>query len=291
MLKQLIISFICAVFLSTCAQNKKKKLHVEDYKYKSATKKTYFADYNFRGNFEIVFNGISLTKNKETGVISGLEYLNPFISKSGEQNITLIVKPINKDSQIPIADVKDYFIDIVYTNNGEPAPLNNVKRCSFPPVNKPVDSLVYNWTFNSEVPYSFDGFEYSEDLTKQNQHNLLNEVVDFYKNVATIINNGNSNEYLKIFKKSREREMISMYYDEKKQNEYLTSLENRVMSSKGLIQPLENYKMFIHPNKKLVELIINGEDSALFSKDDKGKRKFYGLLLHKSSKTGKLEVY
>lgn len=291
MTKQLFIGLLCTFFLTACAQNKNEKSQLEKNKYTSHMKKTYYANYDFSGEFEIIFNGVLMKKNIKPGVIYGLEYLNPFISKSGEQNITLIVKPINKDSQIPIADVKDYFIDIVYTNNGEPAPLNNVKKCSFPPINKPVDSLVYNWTFNSEVPYSFDGFEYSEDLTKQNQQNLLNEVVDFYKNVATIINNGNSNEYLKIFKKSREREMISMYYDEKKQKEYLTSLENRVMSSKGLIQPLENYKMFIHPNKKLVELIINGEDSALFSKDDKGKRKFYGLLLHKSSKTGKLEVY
>lgn len=279
------------MFLSACAQNKTETLQLEKYKYKSDMKKTYYANYDFGGDFEIIFNGVQLKKNTKAGVSYGIEYLNPYISKSGEQSVTLIVKPLNKNFKIPVADLKDYFIDIIYTNNGEPAPLNNVKRCSFPPTNKPMDSLVYTWKFNADVPYSINGFENSKDLTKEDQKILLRDVIDFYKKVSKIINDGDSKEYLNIYQESREREMISMYYDDEKQKEYLSSIADRVQSSKGFIQPLENYRMFIHPNKKLVELIINDEDSALFSKDNKGKKKFYGLQLHRSLKTGKLEVY
>lgn len=252
-------------------------------------KKTYYADFNFKGDFEIIFNGLSLKRNKSMGVSNGLEYLNPFIEKSGKQSISLILKSLS--GKISPDEVKNYYIDIVYTDNGEPAPVHKVMRCSFPAINRPTDSLVYTWTFEADVPYSINGFENSKDLTKEDQKILLRDVIDFYKKVSTIINDGDSKEYLNIYQESREREMISMYYHEEKQKEYLSSIADRVQSSKGFIQPLENYRMFIHPNKKLVELIINDEDSALFSKGNKGKKKFYGLQLHRSLKTGKLEVY
>lgn len=269
----------------------KQEDQVNHYKYTDTMKHTYFANYDFRGNFDIILNGISIRRNRKDGVISGIEYLNPFISKKGIQNITLIVKPLKAGAKITPQDVKDYFIDIIYTENGEPAPVNKVKRCSFPAIDHPVDSLIHTWTFDADVSYALEGLENSQDFTKEDPSKLLNEILAYYKHVHDIINQGNSAEYLQLYKKSREREMISMYYDAAKQKEYLQSVAQRVTSSKGEMQPLTGYKLFIHPNGKLVGLVTDDGSTPLFAKDKEEQVKTYGLELHRVKGSNKLEIY
>lgn len=259
--------------------------------YKSTAKHTYLANYDLRGDFDIILNGISIRSNRKDGVISGNEYLNPFISKKGIQSITLIVKSLNKHTKITPREVKDYFIDIIYTENGEPAPVNQVKRCSFPAIDHPVDSLIHTWTFDADVSYTLEGLDNSQDFTKEDPAKLLSEVLACYKNVHQVIDQGNSAEYLQLYKKSREREMISMYYDAAKQKEYLRSIAQRVVSSKGEMQPLKSYKLFIHPNGKLVSLITDDGLAPLFAKDKENNLKTYGLELHRVKENNKLEIY
>lgn len=253
-------------------------------------KKTYFADYNFRGNFEIIFNDISLTKSNGDGVVSGIEYLNPYIFKSGEQTVTLIVKPLNKDYKIPVKDIKDYFIDIIYTDNGEASPIHNVKRCSFPPTNKPVDSLVYTWTFDADVPFEINQLSNAKNLTKEDPNELLQDVIQKYKSIHSIINDGKIDQYMDLYNQSLRREMISMYYDELKQKKYLNQTREFILGGKNHMLPLQNFKLYIHPNGKIVELEDPKGKPALVSEDDKD-RSTYGLQLYRSLKTGNLEVY
>lgn len=283
--------FIILTLFFSCSNKDKSNNTLKYNNYKNTMKKTYFADFNFSGDFEIIFNGISIKRNKESGVSNGLEYLNPYISKSGKQNISLIIKPLNPNQKIQISDVKNYYIDIIYTDNGEPSPIHNVKRCSFPAIRKPADSLVYNWTFDADVPFEINTLTNAKDLTKENQNQLLKDVIAEYQKVHKLINEGSINEYMKIYKNSREREMTSMYYDESKQKEYLGGLEKRALSSKGFMQPLNDYKILIHPNTQLVSLVDSQGKTPLYSLDDNGKKKTYGLQLYRSSKTGNLEVY
>lgn len=260
-----------------------------NYNYKQGfMKKTYFADYNFRGDFEIIFNGISLKKNKETGVISGLEYLNPYISKSGKQTITLNVKPLS--GKIMPADVKDYYIDVVYTDNGEPSPINKVMRCSFPPIEKSVDSLAYTWEFDADVPFEINILNDAKSLTDEKPENLLKDVLERYEEVHNYINNGNVNELMNLYKKSREREMISMYYDDAKKKEYNNQIQEHIIGGKSHMQPIKNYKLNISPNGKIVELENENGNSVLVADDGEDISR-YGLQLYRSIKTGKLEVY
>lgn len=288
-MKERVATLICILFFfNGCAQAQQEKRVIDN---KQQVKRTYFANYDFSGYFNIIFNGVSMARNRKDGVISGIEYLNPYISKQGAQNIVLIVKPLNPNSKILPKDVKDYFIDIVYTENGAAAPVKNVKRCSFPAIDKPVDSLVYTWTFDADVAYELEGFTNSLSLTKEDPAKLLSEVFEYYQNVHKVINQGNYKDYLQLYKKSREREMVSVYMDEAKQKDYLESLEKRILSSKGYMQPLTDYKLFIHPNGKLVGLITSNGVTPLYSKDQEGKIKRYGLELHRVKGSNKLEVY
>lgn len=285
------IQLVCLLLISCSCVQAKQEYQINQYEYTDTMKHTYFANYDFRGNFDIILNGISIRRNRKNGVIGGVEYLNPFISKNGIQNITLIVKPLNHNTKITPQEVKDYFIDITYTENRAPAPVNKVKRCSFPAIEHPVDSLIHTWTFNADVSYTLEGLENSQDFTKEDPAKLLNEILAYYKNVYQIINQGNSAEYLQLYKKSREREMISMYYDAAKQKEYLQSVAQRITSSKGEMQPLTGYKLFIHPNGKLVSLITDDGSTPLYAKNKEGKVKTYGLELHRVKGSDKIEIY
>ncbi|MBD3907347.1 hypothetical protein NAL32_21835 [Chryseobacterium sp. Ch-15] len=289
-MKQIAILIIALLISCGNKENTKTQGQLAEYNYKKGTmKKTYFADFNFRGDFQIIFNGLSIKRNNSVGVSNGLEYLNPFIEKSGKQTITLILKPLS--GKIMPEEIKDYYIDIVYTDNGEPSPINKVMRCSFPPSEKAVDSLMYTWTFDAEVPFEISTLNDAKDLKDEKPEELLKEVVSEYEKVNSLINNGNIIEYMSLYKKSREREMISMYYDDTKQKEYLSNLQQRVASSKGFMQSLSDYRLLIHPNNKVVSLVTSQGKSPLFSKDENGKIKTYGLQLYRSKITGKLEVY
>ncbi|WP_347220127.1 hypothetical protein [Chryseobacterium sp.] len=287
-------ALLSILFLLSCGNTEKTKaqekeqLTESNYK-QGAMKKTYFADFNFKGDFEIIFNGLSLKRNKSVGVSNGLEYLNPFIERSGKQSITLILKPLS--GKIMPGDVKDYYIDIVYTDNGEPAPIHKVMRCSFPSTDKAVDSLMHTWTFDADVDFEIQTLNDAKDLKDEKPDDLLKEVLAKYETIHDLINTGNISEYMDLYKKSREREMTSMYYDQAKQKEYLNSLQQRASSSKGFMQPISGYHLLIHPNNKIVSLQDSNGKSPLFSKDQNGKIKTYGLQLYRSKTTGKLEVY
>lgn len=289
-MKQIAILIISLLISCGNKESTKTQEQLAEYNYKKgAMKKTYFADFNFRGDFEIIFNGLSIKRNSSAGVSNGLEYLNPFIEKSGKQTITLILKPLS--GKIMPEEVKDYYIDIVYTDNGEPSPIHKVMKCTFPPMEKSVDSLMHTWVFDADVSFTISTLNDAKDLKDEKPEDLLKAVVSEYEKVNALINNGNIKEYMKLYEKSREREMISMYYDDVRQKEYLNSLQQRAASSKGFMQPLSDYKLLIHPNNKVVSLINSQGKTPLFSKDQNGKIKTYGLQLYRSKSTGKLEVY
>ena len=95
---------------------------------------------------------------------------------------------------------------------------------------------------------------------------------------------------MNLYKKSREREMISMYYDDAKKKEYNNQIQEHIIGGKSHMQPIKNYKLNISPNGKIVELENENGNSVLVADDGEDISR-YGLQLYRSIKTGKLEVY
>lgn len=282
----LTISFF---MLNGCLNNKANKSLAN--KEKTKMNKIYYLHYNFNADFEIIFNGVSLIRNNKIGVVNDYQYLNPYINKKGVQTLSLKIKPHEKDDLLTENYLKNISIDIYYSENDENPPFKLVKKCELKSIEKPLKIFIDSWTFEAEVPYSLVGLENSQSFLDKDQNKLLEKVIEKYSNVKNIINNGDTLKYLEIYKKSREREMNSMYYDVSKQKEYLNSLSKRVLSSKGFMQPISDYKLFIHPNGKLVQLVNSNGSTPLYSIDDKGKRKSYELILHQLKGANELEVY
>ncbi|PKB43422.1 hypothetical protein AX016_1616 [Cellulophaga sp. RHA19] len=291
-MKKTIILIIIILSFS-CGNNRNKHLEVkkENQQINENKGKIYYLHYNSNADFEIIFNGVSLIRNNKIGVVDDYQYLNPYINKKGIQTLSLKIKPHEKDDLLTENYLKNISIDIYYSENDENPPFKLVKKCELKSIEKPVKIFIDSWTFEAEVPYNLIGLENSQSFLDKDQNELLEKVIEKYSTVNRIINNGDTLKYLEIYKKSREREMNSMYYDVNKQKEYLNNIVKRVQASKGFMQPISDYRLFIHPNGKLVQLINSNGTTPLFSIDDKGKRKSYGLILHQLKGVNKLKVY
>ena len=46
---------------------------------------------------------------------------------------------------------------------------------------------------------------------------------------------------MNLYKKSREREMISMYYDDAKKKEYNNQIQEHIIGGKSHMQPIKNF--------------------------------------------------
>lgn len=250
----------------------------------------YMLNYRTNYNFNITLNGFLLHRsNNVVGQEGGLIELNPFISHK-----------------------KEYVLNVeIYANNNEVVEYNNIEKQVFEIIeaDKPLEDsdfkiltklnfdfkpqrnlLLSKVEFIPDILYTSKEIDWSnsKDLTKIDL--LLEKVLTFYNDFGKIINNGNIEAYKKLFDNAHQREIVSMYYNEKEANEMIDKLSNRIALSKGNLMPLEDYQMYVHPNGKIVELRTSDNKSPLYSEDDKKVRRF-GVYLHMPKNSNKLEVY
>lgn len=257
---------------------------------KNIMKNIYYLNYDLSGDFDVIFNGISLTKNKKDGVMMNYEYLNPYISKSGEQTVTLILKSVDGTRKIYHKTLSEISLQVYVSVNSEEPPFKKIHVLKLPQYKEAQESIAYTWTFIADVPFEISTLSDAKDLTKEDPNKLFQDVVEKYRNVHTIINEGKIEQYTELYKGSLSREMISMYCDESKKKEYLKQVKEFISGGKNHMLPLQNFKLHINPNGKIVELEDSMGKPALVSEDNEDRSTF-GLQLYRSSKTGKLEVY
>ena len=129
------------------------------------------------------------------------------------------------------------------------------------------------------------------DLTKENPDSLLKDVLSEYKKNYEIINSGNTNKYSDLIKHRIERETVSMYYTQREKDAYTSKLLSRIKAATGIMQPIIDYHLKIHPNKKIVTLVNSEDSSILISKNENGGTNTFALQLYRDKATGELKVY
>lgn len=285
-MKQILISLLVIFFFTNC-----EKTGTKINQKTMTSKNTYFINYDFGGKYTIFCNGIILADSNDSGISHSYRTLNPFIVSKGKQTISMKISKSN-GGQITSNDLEPIFIDVFFSENGEKPPFKKIKKLTFPPINKPVDSLFYTWEFDADVNYAVkDVLANAVDLTKENPDNLLKEILEKYQENWTIINNGEIDKYSKLINERIEREASSMYYSENEKTAYKDKIIQRIKSAKGLMQPFQDYKLTIHLNKKIVTLVDSKGKPVLYSKDKDSHIKTFGLKLYKDSQSGELKVY
>lgn len=192
------------------------------------------------------------------GAISGVN-MNPYILKNGKYKVKLRIFPAFKvgEKLIEFDDIEKSDISFdSYIRNKETDEILNYNSIPLPIV-APKEDVPYfeqEWEVElTELPYELEGWSKGQDLRKWDKKELEKKVVAYYQKLWRILNNGEGEKYVEVWKKA-DQELFSYYYTT--QERYLKLVENIIEYveeyCKGTMISLEDYEMKLYAEGKLV---------------------------------------
>lgn len=192
------------------------------------------------------------------GAISGVN-MNPYILKNGKYKVKLRIFPAFKAGEklIEFDDIEKSDISFdSYISNKETDEILNYNSIPLPIV-APKEDVPYfeqEWEVElTELPYELEGWSKGQDLRKWDKKELEKKVVAYYQKLWRILNNGEGEKYVEVWKKA-DQELFSYYYTT--QERYLKLVEDTIEYveeyCKGTMISLEDYEMKLYAEGKLV---------------------------------------
>ena len=218
---------------------------------------TYIIALSMRVPYELYINDIKADCDY-VGANSGVD-MNPYILKNGKYKVKLRIFPAFKAGEKLIAskDIKNSNISFgSYIRNRETDEILNYEDKPLP-ITAPTIDVPYfeqEWEVEiTELPYELEGWSKGQDLRKWDKKELEKKVVEYYQKLWRILNNGEGEKYVEVWKKA-DQELFSYYYTT--QERYLKLVENTIEDveeyCKGTMIPLEDYEMKLYAEGKLV---------------------------------------
>ena len=146
-----------------------------------------------------------------------------------------------------------------YIRNKETDEILNYKADVALPIVAPKEDVPYfeqEWDVElTELPYELEGWSKGQDLRKWDKKELEKKVVAFHQRTRKILNEGNSEAWLKLIQKRFDEVCIFDYLSEKRIEKDLEEIKEDVEEySKGTMIPLEDYELKLYAEGKLVTL-------------------------------------
>ena len=218
---------------------------------------TYGISLSMRVPYELYINDIKADCDY-VGANSGVD-MNPYILKNGKYKVKLRIFPAFKAGEKLIAskDIKNSNISFgSYIRNKETDEILNYED-KLLPITAPKEDVPYfeqEWDVEiTDLPYELEGWSKGQDLRKWDKDKLEKKVVAYYQKLWRILNNGEGEKYVEVWKKA-DQELFSYYYTT--QERYLKLVENTIEDveeyCKGTMIPLEDYEMKLYAEGKLV---------------------------------------
>ena len=218
---------------------------------------TYIIALSMRVPYELYINDIKADCDY-VGANSGVD-MNPYILKNGKYKVKLRIFPAFKAGEklIEFDDIEKSNISFdSYIRNKETNEILNYNSIPLPIV-APKEDVPYfeqEWEVElTELPYELEGWSKGQDLRKWDKKELEKKVVAYYQKLWRILNNGEGEKYVEVWKKA-DQELFSYYYTT--QERYLKLVENTIEDveeyCKGTMIPLEDYEMKLYAEGKLV---------------------------------------
>ena len=143
-----------------------------------------------------------------------------------------------------------------YIRNKETNEILNYNSIPLPIVAPTIDVPYFEqeWEVEiTELPYELEGWSKGQDLRKWDKKKLEKKVVAFHQRTRKILNEGNSEAWLKLIQKRFDEVCIFDYLSEKQIEKDLEEIKENVEEySKGIMIPLEDYEMKLYAEGKLV---------------------------------------
>ncbi|WP_454983567.1 hypothetical protein [Capnocytophaga sputigena] len=221
---------------------------------------TYMIDLTLKTPHELYINDI-LAVSRSRGSNAAID-INPYVLKNGKYKIKLRLLPywhLNETtvSKSDIENARLFFGS--YIRNKETDEILNYKADVVLPIVAPKEDVPYfeqEWEVEiTDLPYELEGWSKGQDLRKWDKKELEKKVVAFHQKIRKILNDGNSEEWMKLIQKRFDEVCIFDYLSEKRIEKDLEEIKEDVEEySKGTMIPLEDYELKLYAEGKLVTL-------------------------------------
>jgi len=254
-MRQLV--FLCFILLFNC-HNAQKKMETQQIPLEKQI--TYMIDITTNIPVIVYVNDIKASElNMPLGTAIDL---NPYVLKNGKCKIKLQIFPLFRrgDTLVTVENIMrcNLFFGS-YIRNKETNEILNYKADVALPIVAPKEDVPYfeqEWDVElTELPYELEGWSKGQDLRKWDKKELEKKVVAFHQKIRKILNDGNSEEWMKLIQKRFDEVCIFDYLSEKRIEKDLEEIKEDVEEySKGTMIPLEDYELKLYAEGKLVTL-------------------------------------
>ena len=184
--------------------------------------------------------------------------LNPYVLKNGKCKIKLQIFPLFRrgDTLVTVENIMrcNLFFGS-YIRNKETNEILNYKADVALPIVAPKEDVPYfeqEWDVElTELPYELEGWSKGQDLRKWDKKELEKKVVAYYQKLWKMLNDGDGERFMKLWKKADDENAIYDYdteIDEANKSEIADIKKHCV----NRMIPLEDYEMKLYAEGRLV---------------------------------------
>ena len=217
---------------------------------------TYMIDLTLRTPHELYINDI-LAVSRSRGSNAAID-INPYVLKNGKYKIKLRLLPywhLNETtvSKSDIENARLFFGS--YIRNKETDKILNYKADVALPIVAPKEDVPYfeqEWDVElTELPYELEGWSKGQDLRKWDKKELEKKVVAYYQKLWHILNNGEGERYMDLWKQA-DQELMFYDYETDYDSIYKEESEEIKKNCTDNMIYLEDYEMKLYAEGKLV---------------------------------------
>ena len=250
-MRQLV--FLCFILLFNC-HNAQKKMETQQIPLEKQI--TYGISLSMRVPYELYINDIKADCDY-VGANSGVD-MNPYILKNGKYKVKLRIFPAFKAGEklIEFDDIEKSNISFdSYIRNKETDEILNYKADVALPIVAPKEDVPYfeqEWDVElTELPYELEGWSKGQDLRKWDKKELEKKVVAYYQKLWRILNNGEGERYMDLWKQA-DQELMFYDYETDYDSIYKEESEEIKKNCTDNMIYLEDYEMKLYAEGKLV---------------------------------------
>ena len=217
---------------------------------------TYMIDLTLRTPHELYINDI-LAVSRSRGSNAAID-INPYVLKNGKYKIKLRLLPywhLNETtvSKSDIENARLFFGS--YIRNKETDKILNYKADVALPIVAPKEDVPYfeqEWEVEiTDLPYELEGWSKGQDLRKWDKKELEKKVVAYYQKLWRILNNGEGERYMDLWKQA-DQELMFYDYETDYDSIYKEESEEIKKNCTDNMIYLEDYEMKLYAEGKLV---------------------------------------
>ena len=184
--------------------------------------------------------------------------LNPYVLKNGKCKIKLQIFPLFRrgDTLVTVENIMrcNLFFGS-YIRNKETDEILNYKADVALPIVAPKEDVPYfeqEWEVEiTDLPYELEGWSKGQDLRKWDKKELEKKVVAYYQKLWHILNNGEGERYMDLWKQA-DQELMFYDYETDYDSIYKEESEEIKKNCTDNMIYLEDYEMKLYAEGKLV---------------------------------------